>query len=177
MIDLEIDATEIAVPKVRKTRVSSVPEGGLSGAGLTSSDLKTKSKKVKVEGSSQTNRVAEKEKFNALMDKDLLERAKNISFFTPNLSLTDMVTDGLRSVVEEYERENGGKYIQRTGKLKTGRKPKNVNSPSENPLKKEDNNEGSEAPDTTPIPQEYLDIETGDITVDPHDLEDLSVGL
>jgi hypothetical protein len=167
MIDLEIEATEVAVPKVKKTRVVPIPQGGVSGAMLPSV-AKKKVKEVK-DGSSKTNQ--EKEKFNALMDKDLLERAKNISFFTPNLSLTDMVTDGLRSVVEEYERENGGRYIQRTGKLKTGRKPKN--SPAENSLKTEVKSEGSEAP--APVLQEYVDIETGEITVDPRELEDLSV--
>lgn len=67
-----------------------------------------------------------KEKFNALMDKDLLERAKNISFFTKGVSLTDMVTEGLRIIVEDYEQENGGAFEKRTGKLKTGRKPKSV---------------------------------------------------
>lgn len=169
MIDLEIDATEISVPKVKKTRVVPIPQGGVSGAMLPT----VAKKKVKEEGASSTPRgSAEKEKFNALMDKDLLERAKNISFFTPNLSLTDMVTDGLRSVVEEYERENGGRYIQRTGKLKTGRKPRSA--PAGPTLSKEtENKEGSEAP--TPTPQEYLDIETGEITVDPRELEDLSV--
>lgn len=174
MIDFEIEATEVAVPKVKKTRVVPIPQGGVSGAMLPS----VGKKKIVKDGSSKTNQTAEKEKFNALMDKDLLERAKNISFFTPNLSLTDMVTDGLRSVVEEYERENGGKYIQRTGKLKTGRKPKN--SPAENSLKAEvknegGSNEGREAPTPIPEPQEYLDIETGEIIVDPRELDDLNV--
>lgn len=167
MIDLEIDATEISVPKVKKTRIVPIPQGGVSGANL--GPTRSAQKKVKEEGSSKTNQ--EKEKFNALMDKDLLERAKNISFFTPNLSLTDMVTDGLRSVVEEYERENGGRYIQRTGKLKTGRKPRSA-PPGPTLSKETENKEGSEAPSDV---QEYLNIETGEITVDPRELEDLSV--
>jgi hypothetical protein len=96
-MNLNIQPTEIAVTKVAKTKVKAAPA-------------------VKIP----------KEKFNALMPKDLLDRAKNISFFTPNVSLTDLVVEGLTAVVERYEEENGGKFDVRTGNLKKGRKPKVV---------------------------------------------------
>lgn len=96
-MNLNIQPTEISVAKVAKTKVVKAPT-------------------VKVP----------KEKFNALMPKDLLDRAKNISFFTHNVSLTDLVVEGLSLVVDRYEQENGGKFDTRTGNLKKGRKPKIV---------------------------------------------------
>lgn len=93
-----------------------------------------------------------KEKFNALMDRDLLERAKNISFFTKDVSLTDMVTEGLRIIVEDYEQENGGAFAKRTGKLKTGRKPRVV------PTEGEGEGEGSQS-EPVEIPEDLAQVE------------------
>jgi hypothetical protein len=116
-MNLNIQPTEIAVTKVAKTKVKAAPA-------------------VKIP----------KEKFNALMPKDLLDRAKNISFFTPNVSLTDLVVEGLTAVVERYEEENGGKFDVRTGNLKKGRKPKVV-------LEETETETETEEPQKTVAPQ------------------------
>jgi len=117
MLEIEIEETSSAieespVKKSGKVKVAPVEQPSQNTTPTTQKTVTPRAKPV------------EKEKFNALMEKDLLERAKNIAFFTPNLSLTDMVSEGLLWVVEQYEAENNGRYAVRTGKLKTGRKPR-----------------------------------------------------
>lgn len=79
--------------------------------------------KIKVEAEPKV-RPEEKERFNALLPKSLLEKARDIAFWTPQMSLTQLVEEGLRIRIAQIEEQNGGEYKKREGPLKVGRRAK-----------------------------------------------------
>lgn len=80
--------------------------------------------KAKVVVPKERVKAEEKERFNALLPKSLLERARNAAFWIPNASLTAIVEEGLKLRLDQLEAENGGSYKEREGPLKVGRRKK-----------------------------------------------------
>lgn len=67
-----------------------------------------------------------KSRFNALIDEDILERARNIVVEYEDESISDLAEKGLRWAVEQFEASIGGPAPKRTTELKVGRKKKKV---------------------------------------------------
>jgi hypothetical protein len=57
----------------------------------------------------------------AEIDADLLEDARRVAYWEAGVTLTDLVSDGLRLVTESYRRERGAPYPDREGRVRTGR--------------------------------------------------------
>lgn len=62
-----------------------------------------------------------KKQLAVILPEDLVERAKNIVFWTPGVTLAGLVEKGLRKSVERWERENGGPFKARPADLQRGR--------------------------------------------------------
>ncbi len=56
-----------------------------------------------------------------ILPESLVERAKNIVYWTPGVTLAGLVFEGLRAAVERRERANGGPYDERPEDLQRGR--------------------------------------------------------
>lgn len=56
-----------------------------------------------------------------ILSSDLVERAKNIVYWTPGVTLAGLVEEGLIKTVERWERANGGPYEARPADLQRGR--------------------------------------------------------
>lgn len=56
-----------------------------------------------------------------LLPEDLVERAKNIVYWSPGVTLSGLIEEGLRSAVERRERANGGPFKNRPAELQRGR--------------------------------------------------------
>ncbi len=66
--------------------------------------------------------VSPLERVSTSLPADLMERARNVAFWSPGITLAALLEDGLRGVVERMEAENGGAFKQRaTSKLRAGR--------------------------------------------------------
>src|SRR5687767_6824091 len=55
------------------------------------------------------------------LSADVVERAKNIVWWTPGVTLAGLVEEGLTKAVERRERANGGPYKARPEELQPGR--------------------------------------------------------
>ena len=55
------------------------------------------------------------------LSDELMERARNISYWTPGLSLSDLSETAIRKEVERLEKKNGGPYPNRDAELVGGR--------------------------------------------------------
>jgi hypothetical protein len=58
------------------------------------------------------------------LSAELIERLRNVVYWTPGLTLTAVVTEALRRCVEERETEHGGAYPKREQQLRIGRPAK-----------------------------------------------------
>jgi hypothetical protein len=58
------------------------------------------------------------------LSAELIERLRNVVYWTPGLTLTAIVTEALRRCVEEREAEHGGAYPKREQQLRIGRPAK-----------------------------------------------------
>jgi len=56
-----------------------------------------------------------------LLAEDIVERAKNLVYWSPGVTLAGLVEEGLRSAVERRERVNRGPYKTRPRALTPGR--------------------------------------------------------
>lgn len=53
---------------------------------------------------------------------DLIERVRDVVFYTPGLTMTKLLTDALVTTLEKVELENGGRFASRGNiPLRTGR--------------------------------------------------------
>lgn len=61
--------------------------------------------------------------FSVKIPADLLDRARDAAYWVPGVTLTGMIQEGLRAVIEQLQREhNGGKpFLARRGPVRTGR--------------------------------------------------------
>lgn len=69
----------------------------------------------------EQNGRPQKERMSTYIDSDLVNRAKNIVYWTPGLTLAQLTEEALRERVNELERSNGGAYQQRDTELRGGR--------------------------------------------------------
>ncbi|PYQ49443.1 MAG: hypothetical protein DMF59_13600 [Acidobacteria bacterium] len=58
------------------------------------------------------------------LSAELVERLRNIVYWTPGITLTAIVTEALRRCVEERETEHGGAFPKRAQQLRIGRPAK-----------------------------------------------------
>lgn len=52
---------------------------------------------------------------------EIMDRARNIAYFTPGLSLSGLTETAIRREVERLEKKNGGRYPERETELVGGR--------------------------------------------------------
>lgn len=102
-VTMEYSATEVA-PDIKKLESQAKP-----------------SSKEKVSPKEKTPKV-EKERVGGPIPKDLAEKIKDIAFWTPGLTICDLIEEGLRFVVKKYEED--GEIQRRDGEIKRGRRPK-----------------------------------------------------
>ena len=62
-----------------------------------------------------------KKHLSVILSEDVVERAKNIVYWTPGVTLAGLVQEGLAKAVERRERANGGPYRNRPAELQRGR--------------------------------------------------------
>ena len=55
---------------------------------------------------------------------DLMDRMRNCVFWTPGLTMGELAEEGIRKVVDAYEKKNGGPFQTRKSNLKGGRQLK-----------------------------------------------------
>ena len=54
------------------------------------------------------------------LDADLVDQARDVAFWTPGVTLTDLVAAGLRLEIARRTAERGGNYPRRTAELRPG---------------------------------------------------------
>lgn len=64
----------------------------------------------------------DKTKFTLQVPDDLLERARNIAYWTPGCTLSSLFLEGLRKQVESFEKKEGAPFKSRPEELKPGRR-------------------------------------------------------
>lgn len=62
-----------------------------------------------------------RQKLTVHLDHHLINRVKNAAYWNPRLTIAKIAERGIRQVIEEVERENGGPYEQRESELSGGR--------------------------------------------------------
>jgi hypothetical protein len=62
-----------------------------------------------------------KKNLSVILTENLVERAKNIVYWTPGVTLAGLVEEGLERAVERRERVNGGPFKTRPSNLQRGR--------------------------------------------------------
>jgi hypothetical protein len=67
-----------------------------------------------------------KERFNALISVDIIEKLRDVAFAYPEVSMTSLAEEGLTMVLEKFYSEHGGQPKKREGDLKVGRKKKKL---------------------------------------------------
>ncbi len=58
------------------------------------------------------------------VDRDLLERVQNIVFWTPGVTITSLVGDGIEREVKSREKKNGGRFKSKASNINRGRPQK-----------------------------------------------------
>lgn len=58
---------------------------------------------------------------SANVDAEIMQRVRNVVFYTPGATVTSFVEQALLHEVERLEKERGEAFPQATGKVKTGR--------------------------------------------------------
>ena len=66
-------------------------------------------------------RRVEKERLTVHLPLDLIERVKNVVFWTPGLTLAELAEIALAETVKRLEKDRGAAYPPRTSPLKGGR--------------------------------------------------------
>lgn len=65
------------------------------------------------------------ERFSSSLPADLMERARNVVFWTPGATMAGLLEEGLRAAVERREADRGGSFDQRPQpRLRAGRQVK-----------------------------------------------------
>jgi hypothetical protein len=59
----------------------------------------------------------------ARLRADLVDEAQDAVYWTPGLTFTALIEDGLVARLEELKKENGAPFKRRAGAIKTGRRP------------------------------------------------------
>jgi hypothetical protein len=62
-----------------------------------------------------------KKQVAVMISEEVVERAKNLVYWTPGATLAGLVEQGLIVVVERAERRNKGRFSRRPSALKRGR--------------------------------------------------------
>lgn len=55
------------------------------------------------------------------LEDEIMDRARNIAYWTPGLSLSSLTEEAIRREVERMEKKNGGPYPDRESELVGGR--------------------------------------------------------
>jgi hypothetical protein len=64
---------------------------------------------------------AGKQKLTVHLASELADRVKNAAYWNPRLTIASIAEQGIKSAIEKFEREHGGKYPPRVGELVGGR--------------------------------------------------------
>jgi hypothetical protein len=65
--------------------------------------------------------VSNRAQFSVQIDAALVEKVRDAAFWTPGLTMADIVEDGVRRALVALEKKNGGPFPPRKGKVRTGR--------------------------------------------------------
>lgn len=68
-----------------------------------------------------TQDSSDRERATFHLPKSLTERARNIVYWTPGLTMASLVTDALSKHIDQLEKKNGGPFEHRGANLKGGR--------------------------------------------------------
>lgn len=114
----ELSAIETTEPEPPAPVIQDAATGGASNrapraARATNADQPVKSP----EGAGRIG----KQKLTVHLPHDLADRVKNAAYWNPKLTIAAIAEHGIKSAIEKYERENGGRYPPREGELVGGR--------------------------------------------------------
>lgn len=68
--------------------------------------------------------LPKKERVTVLLPEDVLERARTACYWTPALTMAELVERALTAEIERLERKRGEAFPPREGRLRTGRPQK-----------------------------------------------------
>jgi hypothetical protein len=60
-------------------------------------------------------------RFTAHVRDDVIERAKNAVYWTPGLTMADVVERGMERILDELEKKHGGPFVARSEENRGGR--------------------------------------------------------
>jgi hypothetical protein len=64
-----------------------------------------------------------KQRFGVYLPSDLIERVRNTVYWTPGITLSDLVGKALTAYIDKLDEERGEPLPPRKGNVKTGRLP------------------------------------------------------
>ena len=104
---------EVDLPEPAEASVSESPAVGMS----------RKPRAVNTDRRAETATEAKsgRQKLTVHLAADLADRVKNAAYWNPRLTIAGIAEQGIKQVIEKYERENGGRYPPRDGELVGGR--------------------------------------------------------
>lgn len=99
------------------------PKGLSSNEPALAVERKSQSTRRGKKGSSETDfpARASKERLTVHLSQELINRIRNVVYWTPGLTLADLGEDAFTHVVAEREKKRGGAFPQRKEELKGGR--------------------------------------------------------
>lgn len=62
-----------------------------------------------------------KERVTVLITSEIIERARDVVFWTPGLTVSQLLEDALLVEIEKLEKKRGKAFPERSGDIKTGR--------------------------------------------------------
>lgn len=80
-----------------------------------------RAKKAKQQQEEYQAQAVEKERLTVYLTKELVEKVKNIVYWTPGLTLGAFAHEALEREVAKREQKNGGTFAPRQSRLKAGR--------------------------------------------------------
>ena len=104
----EVDTTEPAAPPVTETPAVRAPRQPR----VVNTDRRAEA---------ATEAKSGRQKLTVHLPADLADRVKNAAYWNPRLTIAGIAEQGIKSAIERYERENGGRYPPREGELVGGR--------------------------------------------------------
>ena len=83
----------------------------------TATSTASRAKKTK---SARKPKAAVRAPLSVSIDADLVEQARDVVYWSPGLSLTELVAEALRREIGRREKSHGGAFPPRTGELTPG---------------------------------------------------------
>lgn len=65
--------------------------------------------------------AVDRQRLTAILPADLIEKARDVCYWTPGLTIAALVEDALRAELKKREAKHGAPFRPRSGPIRTGR--------------------------------------------------------